>query len=84
MKRLFKTFSIFCLACVLLSACSQQPPDTAPVQEPVQDGAVEEAPVYVYLTRHGQTLTNQTRKLRASSSPRVRHPEIWRSYLSKT
>ena len=60
MKRLFKTFSIFCLACVLLSACSQQPPDTAPVQEPVQDGAVEEAPVYVYLTRHGQTLTNQT------------------------
>lgn len=27
MKRLFKTFSIFCLACVLLSACSQQPPD---------------------------------------------------------
>ena len=25
MKRLFKTFSIFCLACVLLSACSQQP-----------------------------------------------------------
>ena len=88
MKRLFKTFSIFCLACVLLSACSQQPPDTAPVQEPVQDGAVEEAPVYVYLTRHGQTLTNQTgrlpRKLRASSSPRVRHPDIWRSYLSKT
>ena len=54
MKRLFKTFSIFCLACVLLSACSQQPPDTAPVQEPVQDGAVEEAPVYVYLTRHGR------------------------------
>lgn len=41
MKRLFKTFSIFCLACVLLSACSQQPPDTAPVQEPVQDGAVK-------------------------------------------
>ena len=63
MKRLFKTFSIFCLACVLLSACSQQPPDTAPVQEPVQDGAVEEAPVYVYLTRHGQTLTESDRPL---------------------
>lgn len=41
MKRLFKTFSIFCLACVLLSACSQQPPTQLLCRQPVQDGAVE-------------------------------------------
>lgn len=38
MKRLFKTFSIFCLACVLLSACSQQPPTQLLCRSPFRMG----------------------------------------------
>ena len=45
MKRLFKTYLVYSVwPVVLLSRLFPAAPDTAPVQEPVQDGAVEEAP----------------------------------------
>lgn len=67
MKTTRKRLLALCMACaLLLCGCSGQKAEPAP--QPValsaapapRAAARKEGPVYVYLTRHGQTLTNQT------------------------